>query len=201
MKKSLLVTAAISALIAGTTLAAAQSPEQGKPAARPEGAQAQPKAPPAGAMRNPQQAAPNKAAQGEPARQGEPAKQGEPQRAQKEGPAAVPQRGAEERKPGNTGGAAVQNKPAAAGGGAKLSQDQRTKVRDVLVQHDVVRIDHPQFSVTVGTRIPRDAHIAVLPEDIVVLVPEYRGFEYVMVGDDILIIDPNTLEIVAIIPA
>jgi hypothetical protein len=32
-------------------------------------------------------------------------------------------------------------------------------------------------------------------------VPEYRGFEYVVVGDQLLIIDPNTLEIVAILPA
>jgi hypothetical protein len=35
----------------------------------------------------------------------------------------------------------------------------------------------------------------------VTIVPEYRGFEYVVVGDQLLIIDPNTLEIVAILPA
>jgi Protein of unknown function (DUF1236) len=43
--------------------------------------------------------------------------------------------------------------------------------------------------------------IVVLPEEIVRIVPEYRGYEYFLVGDEIVIIDPSTLEIVAIIPA
>jgi hypothetical protein len=33
------------------------------------------------------------------------------------------------------------------------------------------------------------------------IVPEYRGFDYTLVGDSILIVDPVTLEIVAVIPA
>jgi Protein of unknown function (DUF1236) len=44
-------------------------------------------------------------------------------------------------------------------------------------------------------------HFVGLPEDVVRIVPEYRGFDYVLVRDQILIIDPDTLEIVAIIPA
>jgi hypothetical protein len=57
------------------------------------------------------------------------------------------------------------------------------------------------FDVTVGTRIPRNVHVVVLPEEIVRIVPEYRGYEYFLVGDEIVIVDPRTLEIVAIIPA
>ena len=57
------------------------------------------------------------------------------------------------------------------------------------------------FSVSVGAKVPRDVHVAVLPPEVVTIVPEYRGFEYVMVGDQLLIIDPDTLEIVAILPA
>ena len=41
----------------------------------------------------------------------------------------------------------------------------------------------------------------MLPPEVVTIVPEYRGFEYVVVGDQLLIVDPNTLEIVAILPA
>jgi hypothetical protein len=49
--------------------------------------------------------------------------------------------------------------------------------------------------------VPRSVRIEVLPADIVEVVPQYEGFDYVVVGDEILIIDPNTTEIVAIIPA
>jgi hypothetical protein len=44
-------------------------------------------------------------------------------------------------------------------------------------------------------------HYAVLPQDIVRIVPQYRGFDYFLVEDEIVIVDPHTLEIVAIIPA
>jgi TolA-binding protein len=88
------------------------------------------------------------------------------------------------------------------GASVKLSEDQRTKIQHVIVGNKgVARVDHPNFSVTVGVAIPRSVHVVVLPEEIVQIVPEYRGYDYVLVGDQILIIEPDTLQIVAIIPA
>jgi hypothetical protein len=57
------------------------------------------------------------------------------------------------------------------------------------------------FNIAIGVAVPRNVHVEVLPEDVVEIVPQYEGFEYVMVGDQILIIDPDSLEIVAIIQA
>ena len=65
----------------------------------------------------------------------------------------------------------------------------------------MARVGSANFSVSVGARVPRDVHVSVLPPEVVTIVPEYRGFEYVLVGDQLLIIDPDTLEIVAILPA
>ena len=90
----------------------------------------------------------------------------------------------------------------ASGASVQLSQDQRTKIKDVIVgDHNVARVDHADFNIRVGVAVPRTVHVAVLPPEVVTIVPEYRGFEYVVVGDQLLIIDPNTLEIVAILPA
>ncbi len=106
---------------------------------------------------------------------------------------------------GNQDRIGQQNGPAGrASGGAnvQLSQDQRTKIRGVVVgDRNVARVDHVDFSIRVGVAVPRTVHVAVLPAEVVTIVPEYRGFEYVVVGDQLLIIDPNTLEIVAILPA
>jgi hypothetical protein len=99
---------------------------------------------------------------------------------------------------------AQQNGSGARAGGTsvKLSQDQRAKVKDVIVRdRNVARVNSASFSVNVGAKIPRDVHISALPPDVATIVPEYRGFEYVVVGDQLLIIDPNTLEIVDILPA
>ena len=90
----------------------------------------------------------------------------------------------------------------AGGASVQLSQDQRTKIKDVIVRdRNVARVNGANFSVSVGARVPRDVHVSVLPPEVVTIVPEYRGFEYVLVGDQLLIIDPDTLEIVAILPA
>ena len=104
---------------------------------------------------------------------------------------AVPGQAQQKGTGGRVGGASVQ-----------LSQDQRTKIKDVIVRdRNVARVNSASFSVSVGARVPRDVHVSVLPPEVVSIVPEYRGFEYVLVGDQLLIIDPDTMEIVAILPA
>ena len=105
---------------------------------------------------------------------------------------AVPGQAQHNGTSGRAGGASVQ-----------LSQEQRTKIKGVIVRdRNVARVNSATFSVSVGAKVPRDVHVAVLPPEVVTIVPEYRGFEYVMVGDQLLlIIDPDTLEIVAILPA
>jgi hypothetical protein len=91
---------------------------------------------------------------------------------------------------------------ASGGANVQLTQDQRTKIKDVVVGgRNVARADSVNFNIRVGVAVPRTVHVAVLPAEVVTIVPEYRGFEYVVVGDQLLIIDPSTLEIVAILPA
>ena len=125
----------------------------------------------------------------------------------------TPQRGAQDNDKANDRAGANGNQdrmgqqngaPGRASGGAnvQLSQDQRTKIKDVVVGgRNVARADSVNFNIRVGVAVPRTVHVAVLPPEVVTIVPEYRGFEYVVVGDQLLIIDPNTMEIVAILPA
>jgi len=85
----------------------------------------------------------------------------------------------------------------------QLSSDQRTKIRETVIkQSNAPRISRNEvnFSLNVGTVIPRSVHVAVLPETVIEIHPQWRGFQYVLVGDEIVILDPS-LRIVAIIPA
>ena len=88
----------------------------------------------------------------------------------------------------------------AAAGSAKLSTEQRTKIKTVIHEHRVepTRLN---VSVSVGTRIPTDVHVYPLPREVVVIYPEWRGYDYILVGDQIVIINPRTHEIVAIVEA
>jgi hypothetical protein len=90
----------------------------------------------------------------------------------------------------------------AAGTRVNITPDKRTRIHETIVhERSVPRVDSVKFDISVGTRVPRDIRFAVLPQTIVEIEPEWRGFEYFVVGDEIVIVDPWSLEIVAIIEA
>jgi hypothetical protein len=86
-------------------------------------------------------------------------------------------------------------------GSTTLSPDQKTRLHGIITGGDVRRMDEVDFALSVGTRVPDTVTFYDLPETIVDIVPEYRGFDYIVVRDELVIIDPDTLEIVAILPA
>jgi len=88
-----------------------------------------------------------------------------------------------------------------AGAGAKLSSEQRTKITTVIRSQHVAPVTNVNFSVSIGTRVPRDVSFHPLPTEIVTVYPDWRGFEFIMVRDQIVVIDPQTLEIVAVLDA
>jgi len=89
------------------------------------------------------------------------------------------------------------------GGSVQLSEDQRSQIKTVIGRGSGARLSrgNVNFDISVGTRVPRSVHFVTLPSEIVSIVPQYRGFEYFLVEDEIVIVDPHTLEIVAVIPA
>lgn len=87
-----------------------------------------------------------------------------------------------------------------AAGSTKLSTEQRTKISTIIKQHKV-ESTKLSVSVSVGTRIPASVHVYPLPVQVVEVYPEWRGFEYILVGNQIVVISPRTHEIVAVIDA
>jgi hypothetical protein len=89
-----------------------------------------------------------------------------------------------------------------AGAGAKLSSEQRTKITTVIRNEHVAPVTNIDFSVSVGTKVPRErVSLRALPSEVVTIYPEWRGYEFFLVRDEIVVVDPRTLEIVAVLPA
>jgi hypothetical protein len=87
-----------------------------------------------------------------------------------------------------------------AGAGGKLSTEQRTRITTVIKEQHVQPVTNVNFSISVGTRVPRSGvTFHPLPVEIVSFHPEWRGYEYILVRDQILVINPRTLEIVDVI--
>ena len=88
-----------------------------------------------------------------------------------------------------------------AGAGAKLSTEQRTKITTVIRDQHIAPVNNVNFSISVGTRVPRDVSFHPLPAEVVTVYPEWRGYEFFLVRDQIIVVDPSTLEIVAVLEA
>ena len=81
-----------------------------------------------------------------------------------------------------------------------LSQDQRARSGHDRQGSSARATTNISSTSRSAHRTARRAYRGV-PEDVVEIVPQYEGYDYVMVGDEILIIDPNSLDIVAVIEA
>jgi outer membrane biosynthesis protein TonB len=84
---------------------------------------------------------------------------------------------------------------------AALSTEQHAKIRDTLRGGSAERLTGVHFSTTVGEAVPETVRLYVLPVSVLEYAPQYRDYEYILVGDEILIVNPRTLRIVAVIEA
>jgi hypothetical protein len=105
---------------------------------------------------------------------------------------------AKEGRPGGNGTAGAAGHEAH-GGHANLSGDQRTKFKGAIRDHHVEAIHHADFALHAGTIIPDHYHFYPLPPELIEIVPEYRGYDYILVDDEIIILEPGTRRIVDII--
>ena len=81
-----------------------------------------------------------------------------------------------------------------------FTSEQRTKIREtVFKEKNAPRVSNVDFSLNVGTVVPRTVHIVEVPEVIITVHPEWRGYRYFIVNDEIVVVEPDTLKIVAVI--
>lgn len=88
-----------------------------------------------------------------------------------------------------------------AGAGAKLSAEQRTKITTVIKEQQVQPIANVNFAISVGKRVPKTVHFHPLPTEIITIYPDWRGYQFFLVRNEIIVVNPRTLEIVAVLEA
>jgi hypothetical protein len=89
---------------------------------------------------------------------------------------------------------------AAGGRAANLNTEQKTKIRTVIREKVKVQpLTHVNFSVSVGTVVPRTVHYYPLPAEVVTIYPAWRGYNFILVNEQIVIIDPTSFAIVAVV--
>jgi outer membrane biosynthesis protein TonB len=208
------IATAVAALLAGTAVVAAQptqreapsgtpgtqSPtpgqQKGEPKAAPKAAEpkAEPKAAPKAAEPKAEPKAAPKAAEPKAEPKAAP-KAAEPKAEPKAAPKAAEPKAEPKAAP-----KAAEPGAGAPGTTTTVTTEQRTQIRQTIIsESNAPRVTNVNFSLNVGTVVPRTVRTVVLPPRVVEIYPAWRGYYYFLVGDRIVIVDPDTLRIVFII--
>jgi hypothetical protein len=90
------------------------------------------------------------------------------------------------------------------GGAANVSlnDQQRTKIRETVINsRSAPRVSNVDFSVNVGTVVPRGhIHLVRVPETLIRIEPRWRHYLYFVYNDEIVIVDPRSMKIVDVLP-
>jgi hypothetical protein len=85
-------------------------------------------------------------------------------------------------------------------GSVNVTAEQKTEIKQVITETKAEPVRDVNFEVNVGVAVPRTIELQPLPPRIVKLVPRYEGYRYFLLADGrIVIVDPDSLEIVVII--
>ena len=80
-----------------------------------------------------------------------------------------------------------------------LTTEQRTTIRQTVLTSSAPRVTNVNFNVRVGTVVPRTVRIVPLPATIIEIEPTWRGYMYFVYQDEIIVVEPGTLRIVAVL--
>src|SRR5262245_4160159 len=93
----------------------------------------------------------------------------------------------QQRQQGPAAGKAEQGR---SGSTVNLTTEQRTKIRQtVLAGGNAPRVNNVNFALSVGTVVPTSVHVVEVAPVLVEIHPEWRGYFYFVVGDEIIIVD------------
>lgn len=89
------------------------------------------------------------------------------------------------------------------GGNVQLSEQQRTRIRDTVINtSNAPRADHVNFDLRVGTVVPREQiRVVPVPQTLVRIQPRWRHYLYFVYEDEVVIVNPHNMQIVAVVPA
>jgi hypothetical protein len=80
-----------------------------------------------------------------------------------------------------------------------LTTEQKTTIRTKVLTSSAPRVTNVAFDIRVGTVVPRTVRVAPVPVTLIEIEPTWRGYMYFVYADEIIIVEPRTLEIVAVL--
>jgi uncharacterized protein DUF1236 len=77
--------------------------------------------------------------------------------------------------------------------------EKRTQITSAIKQEKVEEVTNVNFNLSIGTAVPAGVRYHPMPARIVEIYPEWRGYDFILVHGNYIILRPRTHEIVYII--
>ncbi len=81
----------------------------------------------------------------------------------------------------------------------QLSPEQRQAVADYVKQQGA-QTDRVNFTLSVGAAVPRDVKLQDMPRELAEALPAYRDDQYLVVNNQVVVVEKQSRRIVALIP-
>jgi len=83
--------------------------------------------------------------------------------------------------------------------GRELDERQASDLRQRLQKEGRGAETTVNFDVRIGVNVPDSVNLQILPAEVVVEYPQFRGYDFVMVQDQIIIVDPQSRGVVEVV--
>jgi hypothetical protein len=90
--------------------------------------------------------------------------------------------------------------PAQAKAAPQISPEQQERIRGSVKNAKVDHVAKLAIPLEVGAEVPRNLHFYPFPKEVSEIAPEYGNYFYVVAAEKIVVIDPLSYRIVAILP-
>jgi hypothetical protein len=108
--------------------------------------------------------------------------------------------------PTNQASGAGQNAPGAAAqieqtaGPLKLTDQQRQQIHDFFAKQKGDRTGSVNFALAIGSAVPQNVPLQSLPAQVSSTLGGYKADQYIIVGNQLVIVEPQARRVVAIVP-
>ncbi len=86
-------------------------------------------------------------------------------------------------------------------GPLKLSDQQRQQIRSYFASNNKAdRLNSADFTLSIGSAVPQQVPLQKLPPEIASAMQGFANDDYVLVGNQLVIVEPNARRVVAVVP-
>jgi hypothetical protein len=85
-------------------------------------------------------------------------------------------------------------------GPLQLTDVQRNQIHAYFAGKNAGRVQNPHFALSVGAAVPQQVQLQKLPSTVSSVMQGFQNDQYVLVGTELVVVDPDARRVVAIVP-